>query len=398
MLLDIVMTALYHCNCQEPSDATDVEDYIPQTLYARTSLWDLEWLYFCEQCRTVRCPLCVREQVVTWYCTTCNYEVIEADARRGLNKCLRNCLVCRKCSANMILEAEGEMYKAKCAHCGWKCKELLKNKPTAYFVLHSIRRANRKKLDRLREAVRDGMERPQPEASLESKEQEKESTQVEEEQQQQLPEYPLLRPLRGKSIKSCRGCAGTLLKPDTAPTSTRYKVWQMAMMYLPQLRLHTGPKLEPGIPTTLCLTVTNPLQRPIHVRLAAAANPSTAGLSQPDPLLLPKSVTLVTPELDLGPSSQLLDEETLVRGVPQSRVSHKSATARRVYMETRPQTAVPGGPVETGPNWATIELEVVPQSPDMLLALFVSHEHADSDDPGIGSWAVLSIGNAVPVP
>jgi hypothetical protein len=101
----------------------------------------------------------------------------------------------------------------------------------------------------------------------------------------------------------------------------------------------------------------------------------------------------VTPEFELGASSQLLDEETLVRGVPFAFVSQKSATARRVYMETVPVTSSPGEPLDKGPNWATVELLVVPDTEsDIMLPFFVSYEVVgEGKDTGVGYWAVLTV-------
>ena len=97
--------ALYHCPC-EPATA----DYAYHSLPS---------LYFCDDCDSVRCPDCVLEEVASYYCPNCLFEVPQASVRAEKNRCAkclfrfivsrlmhdircaRNCFLC-PCCANTL--------------------------------------------------------------------------------------------------------------------------------------------------------------------------------------------------------------------------------------------------------------------------------------------------------
>ena len=47
----------------------------PQSPRANFSLYPLEHLLYCEDCQDIKCPRCVIEEIVCWYCPGCLLEV-----------------------------------------------------------------------------------------------------------------------------------------------------------------------------------------------------------------------------------------------------------------------------------------------------------------------------------
>ena len=44
---------------------------------ASNYLYPLSRLYFCEDCHQIRCPSCVQDEIVSYYCPNCLFEVIK---------------------------------------------------------------------------------------------------------------------------------------------------------------------------------------------------------------------------------------------------------------------------------------------------------------------------------
>lgn len=60
------------------SSETEQEDdrtFDPRAPRANFSLYPLEHLLYCEDCHQIRCPRCVLDEIVTWYCPNCLFEV-----------------------------------------------------------------------------------------------------------------------------------------------------------------------------------------------------------------------------------------------------------------------------------------------------------------------------------
>lgn len=89
----------YHCGCPDfyqgtgrstdagnsrdsttdPSSTDDRPPYVPFDTSSATdtdfSLFPLSRLYFCEDCHQIRCPSCVQDEVISYYCPNCLFEV-----------------------------------------------------------------------------------------------------------------------------------------------------------------------------------------------------------------------------------------------------------------------------------------------------------------------------------
>lgn len=69
------------------------------------------------------------------------------------------------------------------------------------------------------------------------------------------------RPLHliGKKLLRCKGCDHILLKAEINPSSIRFKIQQIALHSLPQVRIFRPPKLIPDESCEVLLSITNPL-------------------------------------------------------------------------------------------------------------------------------------------
>ncbi|KAG7115466.1 Dynactin subunit 4 like protein [Verticillium longisporum] len=112
------------CPCSESSPAADSSaakgepdddrTFDPRTPRANYSLYPLEYLNYCEDCHQIRCPRCVNEEIVTYYCPNCLFEVPSSN--------LKN-------EGNSLLAAEGAAppagpYILSCSYCQWSSAEI----------------------------------------------------------------------------------------------------------------------------------------------------------------------------------------------------------------------------------------------------------------------------------
>jgi dynactin-4 len=69
-------------NPEEDDDRT-FDPRAPQSNY---SLYPLEYLLYCEDCHQIRCPRCVAEEIVTYYCPSCLFEVPSSNLKSEGNR------------------------------------------------------------------------------------------------------------------------------------------------------------------------------------------------------------------------------------------------------------------------------------------------------------------------
>jgi dynactin-4 len=90
------------CPCSDPStlgrpsDASsptgtepdeDDRTFDPRAPRSNFSLYPLEYLLYCEDCHQIRCPRCVAEEIVTYYCPNCLFEVPSSNLKSEGNRC-----------------------------------------------------------------------------------------------------------------------------------------------------------------------------------------------------------------------------------------------------------------------------------------------------------------------
>lgn len=60
---------------KENEDEEDGQTFDPRSPRANYSLYPLEHLLYCEDCHQIRCEKCVLDEIVTFYCPNCLFEV-----------------------------------------------------------------------------------------------------------------------------------------------------------------------------------------------------------------------------------------------------------------------------------------------------------------------------------
>ncbi|CAO0792930.1 unnamed protein product [Mucor circinelloides] len=103
---------------------------------ASNYLYPLSRLYFCEDCHQIRCPSCVQDEIVSYYCPNCLFEVPTASVKSEKNRCARNCFQCPICQNTLSVVAAQEPtqlsalgpapgpYFLACNVCRWNSQEI----------------------------------------------------------------------------------------------------------------------------------------------------------------------------------------------------------------------------------------------------------------------------------
>lgn len=56
-------------------DEEQERTFDPKSPRANFSLYPPEHLLYCEECQEIRCPRCILEEIVCWYCPNCLFEM-----------------------------------------------------------------------------------------------------------------------------------------------------------------------------------------------------------------------------------------------------------------------------------------------------------------------------------
>ena len=67
-------------------DDDDGRTFDPRAPRANFSLYPLEYLLYCEDCHQIRCPRCVNEEIVTYFCPNCLFEVPASNLKSEGNR------------------------------------------------------------------------------------------------------------------------------------------------------------------------------------------------------------------------------------------------------------------------------------------------------------------------
>ncbi|CAL3965016.1 hypothetical protein PZA11_002129 [Diplocarpon coronariae] len=125
-------------NSDDDDDDDDDRNFDPRAPRANYSLFPLEQLFYCEDCQQIRCPRCVLDEIVTWFCPNCLFEVPSSTVKSEGNRCTRSCFQCPICVSPLSvssLEAPPEGLGAEqaspngpfvlnCAYCDWSSKDI----------------------------------------------------------------------------------------------------------------------------------------------------------------------------------------------------------------------------------------------------------------------------------
>jgi dynactin-4 len=137
----------YACDCfdsntttskrasQMVAGADDDEEgstFDPRNPRSNYALYPLEHLLYCEDCQQIRCPRCVIEETLNWYCPSCLFEVPSSVVKSDGNRCTRNCFNCPVCVSPLTINslespdapsATGGPYILACPYCHWSTVE-----------------------------------------------------------------------------------------------------------------------------------------------------------------------------------------------------------------------------------------------------------------------------------
>ncbi|KAG5519346.1 hypothetical protein PMAC_001971 [Pneumocystis sp. 'macacae'] len=125
-----------------PNNKINTEN--PRTSF---SFHPLQNLYFCKECYVIRCPRCIQEETISYFCPNCLFEskyIIKFHT--NIRRCLRNCFQCPICFTSLsIIELQEDLnkkqlsstekfhsYVMECPYCQWTSAEInmIFEKPT----------------------------------------------------------------------------------------------------------------------------------------------------------------------------------------------------------------------------------------------------------------------------
>ncbi|KAH0607064.1 uncharacterized protein H6S33_003052 [Morchella sextelata] len=112
----------------EEEESEEEERFDPRSARSNFSLFPLESLLYCEDCNQIRCPRCVHDEIVCYFCPSCLFEVPSSAIKSDGNRCTRNCFSCPICFASLVVAStrddQGGPYVLLCPHCHWSSSEI----------------------------------------------------------------------------------------------------------------------------------------------------------------------------------------------------------------------------------------------------------------------------------
>lgn len=345
-----------------------------------SALFNLEALYFCDDCHVIRCPRCVMEEVVSTFCPNCLFEV-PSKSNVLDSHCPRNCFKCPLCQSSMQTQGDDSIgYVLQCLYCEYKSSDsglsfarsgglgsqIIAQNSNAQQVAfqtakerfefdqqHTLERES--EVARSLRQYRTAMGRTNqgdtrepyipPVLASDVDETEvpdllslvslKNRTNMIQRHMQKCSTrtkvvdlLPIPAPLRTKRTKRCRQCRSLLVKPDPKPMSISFRSRLYANRILPRIEFHPvrSSELIPHITSQWVLKLINPLAEACHFTLSTATK-----TEQGD------QVIILCPEFTIGPNSEIWEEASTSQAT--------SSTHGELY--------------ESGRNHASVILEVV---------------------------------------
>jgi len=62
------------------------QTFDPRSPRSNFSLYPPEQLLYCEDCHQIKCPRCITEEIVSWYCPSCLFETPSSMVRGDANR------------------------------------------------------------------------------------------------------------------------------------------------------------------------------------------------------------------------------------------------------------------------------------------------------------------------
>lgn len=111
-------------------------------------------IFFCQQCRRLKCNDCVSAEPTSFYCPNCLFDVALASLKNDHGKCARNCFQCPVCINPLTVVSHSDtptttstttqthvVYYLHCSHCNWDSlnSNLRFDRPTGIARTFSLR-------------------------------------------------------------------------------------------------------------------------------------------------------------------------------------------------------------------------------------------------------------------
>src|SRR5271170_3841868 len=71
---------------QDEDASLDEKTFNPRHPRSNFSLFPPEHLLYCEECHDIKCPRCVTEEIISWYCPSCLFETPSSMVRSEGNR------------------------------------------------------------------------------------------------------------------------------------------------------------------------------------------------------------------------------------------------------------------------------------------------------------------------
>ncbi|CAJ0758009.1 12234_t:CDS:2 [Entrophospora sp. SA101] len=319
--------------------------------------FNISKLYFCDDCHQIRCPRCVQEEIVCYYCPNCLFEVPTATVSPSATPAL----------------ISGAPYYLSCGVCRWDSQEIGMTFEKATGLALQLQktedeRPDVKEFDHLKEHFEKHLRHTTPATTLPTSlmtitgigggssfssrygsgtvagnaqqksddlplyeavvKVENENSLVDDlvqlkdvnqittlmQRMNQLSDQPYKRiHLRTKRIKRCRQCRHILIKPEQKAQATRFKIKLVALAYIPKITIMSLPKLILNQTTQIVLKFSNPLYEEIILDL----NVQDVELGK---------IKVLAPHFSIAPYNEVweYDEHDLISSKPRSHTSPKS--------------------------------------------------------------------------
>ncbi|KAL8359309.1 hypothetical protein RB601_007931 [Gaeumannomyces tritici] len=148
-------------------DEDDDKTFDPRAPRSNYSLYPLEYLLYCEDCHQIRCPRCIAEEIVTYFCPSCLFEVPSSNIKSEGTRCTRSCVQCPICPGTLSVSAEHSSsssssrppadntaapmnsYILTCSYCNWSSREIgihFEKSNSIHSQLQKIRNGGRPRL------------------------------------------------------------------------------------------------------------------------------------------------------------------------------------------------------------------------------------------------------------
>lgn len=71
---------------EDDEDEEEEQTFDPRSPRSNFSLYPPEQLLYCEDCHQIKCPRCITEEIVSWYCPNCLFETPSSMVRSEGNR------------------------------------------------------------------------------------------------------------------------------------------------------------------------------------------------------------------------------------------------------------------------------------------------------------------------